>query len=258
MAFDKKLGKSFKKVGKSYHTGRRDYPKELIKDIIKISKINNESQILDVGCGTGKSTIPFAKINSTIIGIDISKNMLNVAKKLSKKHKNISYKQISFEKFASAPNSFDLILFGTSLHWLDPKIIYKKSNSLLKKNGHIALFWEPIRNLCAAIELMGMKEIFVKHCPNYPQGSAIIDIPKKRKAEITKSKLFAKPILKKYKFIQKCTLEEFLSLVSSYSWIISINKNKRKELLREVTNYLGKNAKVNFPTETYLIMAKRK
>jgi len=258
MTFDKKLGKSFKKVGKSYHIGRQEYPKGLIKDIIKISRINKESLVLDVGCGTGKSTIPFAKTKSKIIGIDISKNMLNVAKMLSAKHKNITYEQISYEKFASPTSTFDLILFGTSLHWLDSKVVYGKTNILLKENGYMALFWEPIGSLCKAINLMGAEEIFVKYCPNYPKTPSPTNIPKKRKEEIIKSKLFAKPILKKYKFIQRCNLEEFLSLVSSYSWIISIDKKKKNQLIREVTTYLGKNAKLNFPTEMYLIMAKRK
>jgi SAM-dependent methyltransferase len=258
MVFDKKLGRTFKKVGESYHIGRREYPKQLIQDIIKISKMNKDSLVLDVGCGTGLSTIPFAKTKSKIIGIDISKNMLDIAKKLSVKHKNISYEQISFEKFNSPSSSFDLMLFGTSMHWLDSKLVYGKTNKLLKKTGYMALFWEPIRSLCKAVRLMGMEEIFVSNCPNYPKIPASINMPKIRKKDIEQSKLFAKPILKKYKFIQKCTLEEFFALIGSYSWIISLSKKKKAKLIREVTDYLGKNAKVNFPTEMYLIMARRK
>jgi len=255
----KQLGNSFKKVGKSYHLGRRDYPKELMKDITKISGINKESSVLDVGCGTGKSTIPFTKTGAKLIGIDISGNMLKIARELSANYKNIEYEQISFEKFSQPKSSFNLILFGTSIHWLDSKMVYKRANFLLKKNGHVALFWEPIGNLCKEIRLLGMEEIFTINCPNYPKSPYSMNIPKKRINEIIKSRLFAKPILKKYKITQKYNLEEFLYLINSYSWVISLNKNKKDKLMQEVKTFLSKKKiTLKFRTEMYLIMAKRK
>ena len=258
MAFDRKLGKSFKKVGESYHVGRKDYPKKLIEDIIKISDINKGSLILDVGCGTGKSTIPFARKGYKIIGIDISENMLEIAKKLSINYKNAQYRQISFDKFSLSQNHFDLILFGTAIHWLDPKKVYKKTCDLLKINGHLALFWEPIGSLCKKIRLLGMEKIFVRNCPNYPKNLPS-DVTKTRINGIMKTKSFAKPLIKKYKFIQKYSPEEFLSLINSYSWVISLNKNKKNNLMQEVKMFLDKRESlIKFQTEIYLIMAKRK
>jgi len=260
MSFDReKLGKSFKKVGVSYHLGRRDYPKKLIGDVIKISGVNKDSLILDVGCGTGKSTIPFAKTGSKIVGIDISDSMLRIAKNLSVKHKNIVYKRVSFEEFISLPNSFDLILMGTAIHWLDPKMVYEKSSKLLRKGGSLALFWEPISSLCKKIRLLGMEEMFIKNCPNYPIIPASVNYPNKRSQEVVKSKLFSSTIIKKYKFIQKYSQEEFISLINTYSWVISLSKKDRDKLILEVKEYfVKKDYIIKFPTEIYLIIAKRK
>lgn len=258
MAFDRRLGRSFKKVGKSYHVGRKDYPKKLIEDIIKISGINKDSLILDVGCGTGKSTIPFAKMKSKIIGIDISKNMLKIARIFSTKNKNISYEKISFEKFASPKSSFDLILFGTAIHWLDPKIVYKKTGNLLKKDGYIVLFWEPIGSLCKKIRSLGMEEIFIRNCPNYPKNLSR-SVTKNKTEGIMKTRFFAKPLVKKYNFTQKYTQKEFLSLVKSYSWVISLKKRKKNNLMQEVKVFLNKKENlIKFQTEILLVMAKRK
>ena len=259
MTFDKRLGKSFKKIGEEYQSGRKEYPKRLIEDVIQVSGINKCGAILDVGCGTGKSTIPFAKINSEIVGIDISEKMLKVARKLSIKHKNISYKKISFEKFTSPQNSFDLILMGTSIHWLDAKIVFKKSSKLLKKGGYIALFWEPTCSLCKKISLLGMKEIFLKNYPNYPRIPSPINYPKNREEEIIKSNIFSKPIIKKYKFIQRYNQKQFISLINTYSWVISLNKRNRDRLIWQVKKYFGKeDFVIKFPTEIYLIMVKKK
>ena len=59
-----------------------DYNKwvEYIEDIIK-SKNVNVKNILELACGTGNLTIPLTKKNYDIAGIDISYEMLSVAKK---------------------------------------------------------------------------------------------------------------------------------------------------------------------------------
>ena len=73
MVFDRKLGKVFKKSSLDYHKSRKGYSNELFLDIIKISKINKKSKILDVGCGSGLSNFPLVKKCYSITGIDPSK-----------------------------------------------------------------------------------------------------------------------------------------------------------------------------------------
>jgi predicted TPR repeat methyltransferase len=41
---------------------------------------DHEWRILDLGCGTGLSGVPFTKISKTLVGIDLSAKMLNLAK----------------------------------------------------------------------------------------------------------------------------------------------------------------------------------
>lgn len=63
-----------------------DYNKwvEYIEDIIK-SKNVNVKNILELACGTGNLTIPLTKKNYDIAGIDISHEMLSVAKEKAEK-----------------------------------------------------------------------------------------------------------------------------------------------------------------------------
>ncbi len=58
-----------------------DYDKwvEYIEEIIKKENVNVKN-ILELACGTGNITIPFAKKNYDILGIDISEDMLSVAR----------------------------------------------------------------------------------------------------------------------------------------------------------------------------------
>ncbi len=65
-------------------------------------------RILDLGCGTGLSSIPFFKGQEWIEGVDISKNMLNEAdkKKVFQKLHHISVSEF----LANSNEQFDLIL----------------------------------------------------------------------------------------------------------------------------------------------------
>ena len=95
-------------------------------------KYDNNNNILDLCCGTGMSTIPGG------IGIDTSKEMLNVAKKNAKKHNihNIQFKVRSFIDICNY--KFDLIVSNPP--YIQTKEIknlqedIKKIEELIKKN----------------------------------------------------------------------------------------------------------------------------
>ena len=85
------------------------------KSAIKKIK-NNPKKILDIGTGTGDFAIVAAKYtNAKIIGIDLSKKMIDVGKKkvLEKKlNTRITFKIADAEKLPFKKNSFDVITSG--------------------------------------------------------------------------------------------------------------------------------------------------
>ncbi len=259
MVFNRKLGVSFRKIGKDYHLGRRDYKEKLFEDITKGAHLKKGSLILDAGCGTGKSTIPFLKKGYDVIGIDISQNMLNTAKKLTSRYKTVKYKKISFEKANFNSNSFDLILFGTSIHWMNKKVVYKKANRLVHKDGYVAVFWEPINALDKTIKHLKLYELFLSYCKNYPKNTNENATLLRRKNSLSNAQLFKEMIVKTYKNKNVYSLEEFMSLISSYSWVLSLGKNERDKLLKEVRKRLkNRKSKIVVNGKFYLILTKVK
>lgn len=252
----RKLRISFKKVGKVYQSARRDYPQKLIKDIKTISRLSKRYSLLDIGCGTGKSTLPFAKSGGKIIGIDISAKMIKEAKKASSSYPNVSYKESSFENADFPKHKFDLIISGTAFHWLKRKSAYKKINRLLKEKGYLAIFWSS--NAKKKTKLISqIREVYIRNAVNYPKGFGKIE--KILLSEIKKSKLFKDVRFKKYFVIERYTKKQFLSLVSTYSWVIPLDKKKKDNLFRELTSLLSK-YKNSLPIsrEYKLIIARKK
>lgn len=56
----------FDQAALDYDEVRPGYPEELIEDVISISAIPKDGRILEIGCGTGQATIPFAKCGYSI------------------------------------------------------------------------------------------------------------------------------------------------------------------------------------------------
>ena len=86
---------------KTYYLANRDLP-NIIEEHVKGKKA------LDFGCGTGRSTRFLRKIGFMTVGIDISNEMIQIAKKLDSDGDYLLIKDGDFSKLSA--NSFDLVL----------------------------------------------------------------------------------------------------------------------------------------------------
>lgn len=99
-------------------------------------------KILDIGCGTGFSTIILVEKGFKTSGCDISKNMLTLAKK--KEIKNL--KLCSVTKLDFKTNEFDGIISISTLQWLKPQeyeMALEEMARVLKSKGIIVIQFYP-------------------------------------------------------------------------------------------------------------------
>ncbi|KAN0034871.1 hypothetical protein ACTFIV_001407 [Dictyostelium citrinum] len=108
--------------------------------------INNETKIVDLGCGYGWFCREAIKMGSkSVLGIDISKKMINKAEELdttldlgdqSSFSKLIKYEIQDLEKLTTLENQFDLAYSVFVFHYLlDLEGFLRKVYSSLKKGG---------------------------------------------------------------------------------------------------------------------------
>ena len=257
MVFDRRLGKVFKKSSFDYHNSRKGYPNQLFLDIVKISGINKKSEVLDIGCGSGLSTLPITKKGYSITGIDPSKELIKIARKNAIKGRP-EYILAAFEKYKFKENYFDLIISGQAFHWLDEKVAYKKCFNILKKNGYLAIFGK-FNDYKKSIFLQELREIYMKHCKYYPQGLYHDDYASHYVKEIEKTSLFTKIISKQYRHYLKYSLKDYRTNILSNSWMIKLDNSKKKEVLRKIDNLLAQfKWPMKVPFGAALIMAKKR
>ena len=127
------------------------------KKFIKSLYFSNGDKVLDVATGTGDIAIAIRKkYIADITGIDLSVNMLKVAKKKSKKLKinDIRFIEGDAEALPFDDNTFDKLLISYGLRNLgDAEAGLKEFYRVLKPNGKIGIleFTQPRSTLIAKV-----------------------------------------------------------------------------------------------------------
>lgn len=122
---------------------------QLVNFMIEKAGLNENSRILEIGCGTGNYLGLFEKMTKAEIwGIDQSKGMLDKSKE---KCKRATLEIDNAVELATVPDeSFDLVYFVDVIHHIkDIDAMFKNIKRVLRENGMVVIFsdsYEHIRN----------------------------------------------------------------------------------------------------------------
>lgn len=132
----------YKGIAGIYEEIRPSYPDKLIEDIICKTNLKAGDKLLDIGAGTGKSTIPFAEKGFSIDAVELGEDMAEILKDKCSAYPNVSIYVAPFEEWNN-PNGqkYDMIYSAQTFHWIDKNIKYQKCRELLKDDGYLVLFW---------------------------------------------------------------------------------------------------------------------
>ena len=91
-----------------------------LQEKLKIAKFFPEGvkTVLDVGCADGTVTIALAEMFPDIkfVGIDLSKQFIDIAKENSAGKQNVSFENVYLRERLANPERFDVVLFCSVLH----------------------------------------------------------------------------------------------------------------------------------------------
>lgn len=97
-----------------------------------------ESEVLELGCGTGGTAMLHAPHVKHYRATDISKRMIEIAegKKAADSVENVTFEQTSLEDIGVVDESLDAVLAMSLLHLLEDKdVAIRKVHSMLKPGG---------------------------------------------------------------------------------------------------------------------------
>lgn len=133
------------------------------KDLVNRISMEKADRIIDIGCGTGMSTLPLGEkwTEAEIVGVDYSESMLTKAKKLIS---SVRWEQRDCSQSLADLGKFDLVFSNAALQWLgDQATVIKNLHDIMTEDGILAI---QIPNFSA----MKIAECIKKAASDYSKG----------------------------------------------------------------------------------------
>ncbi|MGB3296206.1 MAG: class I SAM-dependent methyltransferase [Phormidesmis sp.] len=239
----------------AYRWARPRYPDALIEKVLETARLNQQSTLLEIGCGPGIATADFAKKGLTITGVEPSAAACAIARRACQDYKTVSIHNSTFEDYPLS-EKYDAVLAATSFHWISPDIACKKSAAALNPGGALILLWatppQPSPDLCQYLQPVydryDLSEMGQEHCRTeaYYQGNF------ETFAKMVNTSGFFQP---SSVTIQSCqsiySIEKYLALLSTLSGYIALEAQTRESLLIELGEQLAKKLETGALTTTH-------
>ena len=131
--------------------------------------VTGDEKILDVACGTGALEELIARQNPSqkMTGIDVSGNMLNIAKGKLGRYSNVALFEARANELPFSDSMFDVVVCANSFHYLDdPLSCVLQMKRVLKTGGRlIILDWCRDYLICQLCDLfLKFFDSAYKHC----------------------------------------------------------------------------------------------
>jgi len=134
-----KSEKMWNQLAKNWDTPDVSLGENDLKIIERTKKyLSASSVVLDYGCATGSIALEIASTAKEVRGIDISSNMVEIAKRKADERgiKNIAFTKAAIFDESMEKESFDVILSLSILHLVEDSVqVMDRVNQLLKHGG---------------------------------------------------------------------------------------------------------------------------
>ena len=220
------LEMDFNNIAKTYRESTPKIPKGYLNKIIQIGNLQENSLLLEYGCGSGEIAISLAEKGISVIGVDSSSNQIRKAKTSKKKNK-IKWVLAKAEEYIPK-KKVDMIFSYESFHLFDMPLVIKKTKEILNKDGTFCIGY------CNYHWENDFKEIIIEHISKYNfewNEWSCPDFYRLLKNERNSFIKYNTECIKVYEEADISTIANFLISISPLYKINQINlKSMRKKL----------------------------
>jgi len=236
------LRESFNSAADLYQRARPEYPTELFDVLVDSTGIDAGSALLEVGCASGKATLPLARRGFHITAIEIGTELATAARRNLADYPNVHVANSAFELWSPDAGRFDLVFAATAWHWMNPVTRYQRAWELLRPGKYLAFwsalhvipeggdpFFTDIQNVYATIGASSTDG------DRPPRPGELRD----HTNEISTTGLFDNISVRHFDWEVTYTADEYIELLDTFSGHITMDADQRNYLYSEIRRRLG-------------------
>jgi SAM-dependent methyltransferase len=212
----RRQARSFGPVADAYHRGRPSFPVEAVRWLVG----EQPATVLELGAGTGKLTAVLVELGHDVHATEPDPAMLKV---LQRHLPDVPTSESGAEEIPLPDRSVDVVVAAQSFHWFDHDVALPEIARVLRPGGYLALTWNNRDAKIPWVRKLG--RILDDQQQQATSGS--VD-------KLVQSDLFGFVDDKKFHFWQDVNRETILDLVSSRSYIATLDDDAREAKLAQV------------------------
>jgi SAM-dependent methyltransferase len=229
---------TFESRADEYHAARPEYPQELYDALVAGACLGPGARLLEVGCGTGKATIPLAARGFEITALELGPRLATAARANLAGYDRVRVLQQPFEAWRpDEGDPLDLVYAATAWHWVDPALGYSLAWQGLRPGGHLAI-WASQHVLPDDGDplFLQLQDVYDEIGESLPSGYSFPkpgSLPTDRVA-IEASGLFTVALEREFIWARDYTAEQYVALLDTFSSHIDMAAWQRDRLYSEV------------------------
>src|SRR5580704_15425740 len=105
------LRATFDAAADRYQQARPDYPADLFDELVRLAGLSPGDRLLEIGCATGKATLPLARAGLRIVCLEIGQNLVSAARRELSGYSGVEVVRQAFEDWRpdGSGSGFDLV-----------------------------------------------------------------------------------------------------------------------------------------------------
>jgi ubiquinone/menaquinone biosynthesis C-methylase UbiE len=130
----------FRGAAEYYTRFRPPYAPEAIDHVIAAFDLGGGDRVLDLGCGPGTLTVPFARVAGAVLAMDPDPGMLAEGRRQASAAglANIAWREAGSRELDQVVGPFKLVLMGQSFHWMDRDQVLRDLYDRVEDGGGLA------------------------------------------------------------------------------------------------------------------------
>jgi SAM-dependent methyltransferase len=228
----------------AYNQARPRYPQALIQQAVAIAQLTSESNILEVGCGPGTATIPFAQLGCSMICLEPNPDFYRLAQENCNAYPNVDLQNTPFEEYKLEAGKFDAVLAASSFHWISPEISYLKAMQALREKGYLILLWNKELQPSYAVH-QKLAKVYQTSAPSfdyqYQDQATQAKILQGLGQMVIDSGQFKTVISNRMESQVTYPVDQYLTLLNTYSPYLQLDEQIRADLFARLRDCIDQN-----------------